>query len=267
MTPNTVEGVYEKYGSIMTPGSLSFVIWGPICVALAVFCLYHLFVAFNARVDHLSNRDLSQIGILFTVNNLAGSGWIILWSNEQLLPGIALALLQLYCLIRINLRLKIHDENRNFFSKALTQFPLSVYFAWISFAAISSISAYVVSLGWKGFGISDTQWNIMMIVFLIMLSTFVIVRRRNVSYGFVMIWFMYGIILKGQELNTQAFSPVMQMAWMGTGIVSLICLFQLIRNMAYENELHAAAEEAWIEEERVVNTYNSQSLPPTEVQP
>ena len=96
-----------------------------------------------------------------------------------------------------------------------------------------------------------------MITLLIMITVLVITTRRNVSYGLVIIWALYGIILKGQETGQ---TGVMETAWMGTGVVSLTCLTQLIRNFVYENTLNQEVPDYVDEEPAPVTVNTSESV-------
>lgn len=253
LNSNTVREITARYGSVFTPADVTYMLWGPIYLGLAAFCGYHLVVSFKHDYESLANRDIRIVGSLFAMNNIIGIAWLLAWSNDQLLLGTIFMFAQALLVWRINIRLKIHDEQRKLASKSFTQFPFSIYFAWITVAALTCLGTLLTSNGWVGMGLGLTaaQFGIVLITLTTMITVLVVILRRNVSYGLVIMWVMYGIILQRQEaaVSSPSDSDVMQMAWMGAGIISLICLYQMIRNFVHENELFAA-EDAWLREER-----------------
>jgi hypothetical protein len=235
VSERTVGDVSDQHPSFFTPAAVTFAIWGVIYAALAGFCVYHLWLAFRRDKEHAGNKDISRVGPLFAINNLATIGWLFAWTNEQFLLSVLLIAFQLVMLIAINLRLGIHDEQRNLASKAFTQFPLSLYFAWLTIATIANISVYFTTTN-INFGLTPSIWTMIVIGLTVLIAMLVVLKRRNVFYGLVIIWAMYGIILKGEQTDPTIYREVMQAAWLGTCIVSLTCIYQFIRNILIQNE-------------------------------
>ena len=227
----TVGEVSDKFPSLFTPAGVTFSIWALIYLALAAFCIYHLVRAFKNSPDDQANRDLQKIGYSFVINNLATTGWLFAWTSEQLLLSVILILIQLLTLMVIHHRLHIHDASRKIRSKFFTQFPLSIYIGWISIATIANISSYLTSINWTGWGVSAINWAITMIGIAVLLSMWIINRRKNVLFGLVVIWALYGIILKRQSINESDFEPIIMVAWGGIAIISAAVLFGLVRNL------------------------------------
>ena len=248
----TISEVSDLYPSVFTPAATTFGIWGVIYSALAVFCVYHIYTAFRRNYNDPSNRDIRDIGALFIVNNIISTAWLLVWTNNEIVNSLVLIVIQFITLLAINIRLKIHDENRKFASKACTQFPFSIYFAWITVAMLANLGVWMVSSGFA-FNLNPAEWAVILITVTIMFAVLIILIRRNVVFGLVIIWALYGIILKTQQMNSIHFEGVMETAWMGAGVVSLICLYQLIRNFVYENQLNQDVPE-YAEKEEVVSS-------------
>ena len=221
--------VSVKYDSLFTPAGVTFAIWGVIYISLIAFCIYHLYKAFSSDNEDQANSDTISIGWLFIINNVATGLWLIVWVNEALLLSVFLILIQLVTLILISIRAHISNPDRPILSKLFTQFPLSIYFGWITIAAIANISAYLVSVGWNGFGITENYWAIIMIGAATLVSLFIILVRRNFFFGIVVLWALYGIILKKNAIDEIQHESIINAAWAAFIIVLLGLIIRLIK--------------------------------------
>jgi len=221
--------VSAKYETAFAPASVTFAIWGLIYASLTAFCIFHVIKAFNSDETEQADVDIVAIGWLFIINTLATGAWLIAWINEEIALSVILILIQLITLTLISIRAHIANPERPLSTKIFTQFPLSIYFAWICVATIANISAYLVSINWNWFGISNSYWVIIMIGVTTLLSLFMIVVRRNIFFGLVILWALYGIALKREQVDEVLFQEVIKAAWAAFIIVIMsimICLFK-----------------------------------------
>ena len=188
-------------------------------------------MSYRHNINHPANVDVSHIGIWFILNNLGAAAWLLAWTNEMIAASLGLIIFQLIALIVINLRIDIHNPLRTIASKIFTQFPMSIYFGWLTIATIANTSIYLMASGWDGFGYTPIYWTRIMIGIAVFLTALVVFIRRNVFYGFVIIWALYGIILKRQSEDVYVYASVIKTAWIGLGIVGLICLIQFVKNI------------------------------------
>ena len=221
--------VSAKYDTVFTPAGITFSVWGIIYTALFIFCIYHLIKAFRENESHEANQSLIKVGWLFIINNIAISAWVVFWLNEQLIASVILMLIQLLSLIFIHVRLNILDIGKSIQGKLCTQFPLSIYFAWICIASIANISATLVGYNWNGGLISPSYWTIIMIGIATLLSIFVILVKQNVFFGLVVIWALYGIVLKRTDVDPATYGNVINAARTGIAVVFLAELIQSIK--------------------------------------
>jgi tryptophan-rich sensory protein len=226
--------ISDKYFSLFTPAGFTFAIWGIIYTCLGIFCLYHIIMAFKHDKPNPANADLETIGGLFAVNNLATAGWLIAWTREQLLLSVILIGVQLITLIAIHARLRIHNRLRNPGSKTCTEFPLSIYLGWISIATIANISVYLVATGWDGQGLSPINWTMIMVGIAILLGIIMIFTRRNIVFGAVVIWGLYGISSRLQSLQNDDYKNTVNIAWAGMVLLGLCCLIELVRGFSFK---------------------------------
>lgn len=231
LSGQTIGDVSDKYFTLFTPAGITFAIWGIIYLALSAFCIYHLVKAFKNDETHEANRAIVRMGYLFIINNLATGLWTIAWVHELLLVSVGLILVQLVTLILIQLRVGIYNPGRSLASRWFTQFPLSIFFGWICIATVANISAMLVGYNWHGFGLSPTFWTMLIIGVAAAITLFVVYKRRNPFVGLVTIWAFYGIILKHQDLNLPESPDIMTTAWVCLGLVALLVLFIVYRNL------------------------------------
>jgi hypothetical protein len=231
--------VSDNYDSIFTPAGVTFAIWGVIYTALLFFCIYHIRMAFKQEISHPANANLIRIGPWFILNNIGAASWLIVWTKGLIPASAGLIIFQLLALIIINLKLNIHDPHSKTDSKIFTQFPLSIYFGWLTIATIANISVYLLASGWKGFGLnySPIEWTRIMIGIAVFLTALVVFTRRNVFFGLVIIWALYGIILKRVFVNGTDYAAVIETAWIGLGIVAACCTIQFLKNITAKKKL------------------------------
>jgi hypothetical protein len=133
----------------------------------------------------------------------------------------------LVTLVIISIKADISNPDRPVSTKIFTHFPLSIYFAWICIATIANISAYLKSINWFAAGISDSYWVIIMIGTATLISFFIILVRRNVPFGLVVLWALYGIVLKRQQVNPIDFQIVIQAAYAAIVFILLALIIRI----------------------------------------
>jgi hypothetical protein len=141
-------------------------------------------------------------------------------------------LIQLYSLLLIQLKLNIFDSHRSFWTKAFSQFPLSIYFAWICIATIANFSVYLLSVEWNGWGLAPNLWAILLIGIATFISVFMIFVRKNVFFGLVVVWALCGILLKRQPDLTPASQTVVTAALAAMVLVFLTIGIQLLKSIS-----------------------------------
>ena len=233
--PDTMTSVSARYETFFTPASITFAIWGLIYVSLLAFCMYHLVHAFSKHADERVNQDVTKIGYLFIVNTLATTAWVYAFLGNQLLLSVGCMLIQLYSLLQIQFKLAIFDSSRSFWSKAFSQFPLSIFFAWICIATIANISVYLLSISWNGWGLAPNLWAILLIGIATFISVFMVFVRKNIFFGLVVVWALYGILLKRQPDVSAASQTVTTAALAALVLVLLTLGIQLFKKFLPNN--------------------------------
>ena len=127
------------------------------------------------------------------------------------------------------MRLGIYDRKRSTISKLFTQVPLSIYFAWITIACIANTNSYLNASGWNS-PMHEITWTVLMITITVLITVLIVMTRRNVFYGLVVIWALFGIVLKRMSEDETQYFEIIRAAWIGISIISFICVMQYARN-------------------------------------
>lgn len=228
-----VSEISAEYESLFTPEGITFSIWGIIYTLLGLFCLYHIRIAYKHDRTHAGNGELSKIGLWFIIINLASAGWLVAWVNGYLSLSVLLIIIQLVGLIAIHIRLNIYRPDKTAGVKLCTQFPLSVYLGWISIATIANISSYLVASNWNALNISPINWTIIMMNIATLLSLLIIFLKKNIYFGLVVAWGLYGIMLKRKSADEELYSNIIMTAWICIALIVMAAAVQLARNISY----------------------------------
>jgi hypothetical protein len=229
--------ISNKYATVFTPAGITFAIWGVIYLSLFGFTIYHVIKAFKDDVHSEASQAILRIDYLFIINNIATTFWVFAFTYEYLLASMILIIIQLITLLMIFIRLNLFDIDKSFYNKLFTQFPLSIYFAWLCVANVANISLYLVSIGFTQFnGLGEVEFALIMILIIIMISLYIIGSKRNVFFGLVIIWSLYGIQLKRASINPEFYKLIIQTCYFGIGLLSLICIIQLYNNYKHKKK-------------------------------
>lgn len=189
----TTGQVSDAYPNLFAPAGLTFAIWGVIYLLLAGFILYQLGLLQDRR-GAMKPHLLHKVAVLFTVSSLANVAWIFSW-HYRLIP-LSMFLMVIILLSLINIVQAIGYRHLSQREKLLVRLPFSVYLGWITVATIANATTLLVSWGWKGFGLSEPVWAIIMIFTGTLIGGATTLRNRDAAYGLVLVWAYLGIILK-----------------------------------------------------------------------
>jgi benzodiazapine receptor len=185
--------ISDSNPTLITPAGYVFSIWGIIYVLLAVFVIYQ---ALPSQEEKEFRRKIGWLFVLSCVFNIV---WLFLWQYELLAVSVLVMFLLLVSLILIYLRLDIGKAIVPMRERLAVHLPFSVYLGWITIATIVNVSAALVSSGWDGAGISQETWAIVIVIVASIITILVIVTRRDIAYGLVVIWALVGIAAKQSE--------------------------------------------------------------------
>lgn len=184
----TTGGVSDSFPNLFAPAVITFSIWGLIYLLLGGYLLYQL-------TSKTINQKISvPINTWFIVSSLVNSVWIFAWHYRVMWATVLLMLALLVSLIKIADTLGKEKLSRR--EKLLYKIPFGVYFGWITVATIANITAFLVSLGWNGFGLPESTWMIVVLFVGFVISTWRMQKDSNIAYGLVPVWAYFGIWFK-----------------------------------------------------------------------
>jgi len=187
--------ISDLYPTLITPAGFTFAIWGVIYFLLGVFVFYQALPSQREKEYH------KQIGWLFVLISIANIVWIFLWQYRLLTLTVPVMFVLLIGLILIYTRLGIGKTRVPLKERIAIHLPFSVYLGWITIASIANIAVALVSANWEGLGISPETWAIIIIIIALLLTLTVIATRKDIAYGLVIVWALFGVVSKQTNPN------------------------------------------------------------------
>jgi hypothetical protein len=178
--------VSDKNFTLITPAGYTFAIWGIIYTLLGLFVIYQ-------ALPSDKGKTAEKVGWFFVLSCIANICWLFLWQFEYLTLSVVLMFLLFASLLMAYLRLGISKSPVSWRERIAVHAPFGVYFGWITIASIANVAAALVSLGWDGFGLSAETWGILVVIIALLITTLVVLTRRDVAYGLVIVWALIGI--------------------------------------------------------------------------
>jgi hypothetical protein len=189
---NSSGEVSDAYPNLFAPAGLTFAIWGLIYLLLIGYILYENdIIKDKSRQSPESTR---RIGQYFIISSLANSVWIFSWHYRQLPLSLILISVILLSLIAIHLELQklVLTTKQKFFLKL----PFSIYFGWLTVATIANVTTLLASLHFKGFGIPEPYWMVVVLLVSLAITGTVVLKSKDAAYGAVIVWAYAGILNK-----------------------------------------------------------------------
>ncbi len=186
--------ISDAYPNFFAPAGPAFSIWGLIYLLLGAYVIYQ-FVNKDQKTESLLNK----INPFFIASSLANILWIFAWHYDYIALSVLIMATLLILLIKIADILR--KEQFSSLEKLFIRAPFSVYFGWITVAAIANITVFLVSTGWNGFGIADYVWTSIVLLVGALIGIVRMSKDKNIPYGLVLIWAYFGILLKHLSFN------------------------------------------------------------------
>ncbi len=205
----TTGEISDRFEVYFVPAGYVFSIWGLIYLALIGFAIY------QALPSQRNDSRLARIDPFFVVSCIANASWIVAWHYEQFALSVLFMLLLLISLIVIYLHLGIgRGHVATGAERWLLHVPFSLYLGWITVATVANITTFLEYIGWGAWGIPEPSWSAIMMVVGLIITTLMMLRRRDVAYGLVIIWAYIGI-----AVNFPGVPVVNMVAWLGAALV------------------------------------------------
>ena len=202
----TIGNVSDSLNTLFTPAGYAFSIWGIIYLFLLGFIIYQSRSLFKKVRD---DEFILKIGWYFVLSCVANVLWITFWLYGYVNFSVLCIFVLLYSLLKIILNNKMELWDAPISIIVFLWWPFVIYSGWITVASIVNVSAYLMDIGWDGFGISETTWAIIMIIIAGIINLLVIWKRNMREFGLVGIWALAAIAVANWEINqTVAYAAI-----------------------------------------------------------
>ncbi|MDJ0597726.1 MAG: tryptophan-rich sensory protein [Crocosphaera sp.] len=199
---------------LITPASYAFAIWGLIYLGLISFAIY------QALPNNKNNSYLQKTNYYLVISSLAQILWVFLFLSRFFVLSTLAMLAILVPLILLYLKLEISLKSLPKKEKWLVNFPISVYFGWITVATIVNVALALYWIKWNGFGISQMTWTIMMSIIAAIIGILIIIRRKDSVYCGVLVWALIAITIR--HLDTLPIAVTSGLCAAILGVMSLL---------------------------------------------
>lgn len=181
--------ISKRYENLFTPAPFTFGIWGVIYLLLTGFVLYQA-GAFKKADER--EKLVSRIGGWFAASSVLNILWLVTWHYNMILLSTLMIFGLLVALIVLVKR--VRNERPGTFGFAFGQAPFSLYFGWVTVAAVANVCVLLVKGGFSGFGLSNELWTIIVLLLGALILGAVITREKDWVYGLAAVWAYIGIL-------------------------------------------------------------------------
>jgi len=216
----------NQYPNLFTPAGLTFSIWGIIYLWLAVWIAYQIAALFRPALAARVEPMIDKIGWLFVATCVFNVSWIFAWHWEQLILSVIIMLGFLVTLLRLNETMGVGRSKATNLEKWIAHWPFGIYQGWITVATIANVTALLVGNDWRGGGLSETFWAILMIMVGAAAAIFILFRQNNLGHGLAVVWALFGIYLKRNGAPEIGSELVSIAALAAMGLVLLITVLR-----------------------------------------
>ncbi|MDH8677508.1 tryptophan-rich sensory protein [Fusibacter bizertensis] len=187
----TTGEVSDRYANLFAPTGFTFAIWGLIYLALGGFIIFQWRDAFYSPETSVM---VIQLRKWFSLSSLANGLWIVMWHYDELAISVFMMFIILFCLIKsINL---IHSAKLTTSERIWIHKPFSLYFGWITIASIANVTTFLTKQHFVLFNFTEELTTSIVLVLGALVTTIVLMKFKDLTYGMVALWSYYGILFK-----------------------------------------------------------------------
>lgn len=209
--------ISDRFQVYFVPAGYVFSIWGLIYIGLIALAV------FQALPSQRQNPRMRATGWWIILGGLANISWIFFWHYELFPLSLVAMLVLLAALIITYLRLGTGKTQASSGETWAVRVPISIYLGWITVATVANVTDVLYYLNWGGFGITPEIWMAIILAAVLVIAGLVILTRRDIAYGLVILWALVGISVKHAAVPLVANST-----WVTFGLVALTLLLALL---------------------------------------
>lgn len=185
----TTGEVANQYDNLILPAGYVFSIWGLIYLWLAVFVVWQL------KRGGIRDIVRNKISWFFMISALFNVLWLLAWHTAGTSVALKVMILYIITVALIYLRLS-GDWRKDRNAVMIAVVPFSILLAWLSFALVANITAFLLDVGWDRYGLSEGTWATIIILMTLALAQAFLWIRKDVFASLVFVWAWTGIIAR-----------------------------------------------------------------------
>lgn len=182
------------YPNAIVPVGATFSIWGVIYLAVGGWTVAQ-FTRSGARLG-------AAVAPLFALTSVWNAGWLLAW--HYLYPGLSVVVMGALLTTLVLLHLRLEREGAAAWPHALARAAFGLYLGWILVATVVNLTAWLVSLGWEGWGLPDGAWGALVAGVGVGVAASVQRRFANPWVGTASAWGFAGTAAAGVAAGAQA---------------------------------------------------------------
>ena len=183
-------GKYYESMTMISPVEYTFLIWAPIFIGMLAFSIFQsLPKNKNSKLLDKLLLPVLLINVCNSMSQYTSFGWNIL-----VVIGLLIGLVIAFVVIQRFKQISV-------ISFWYVEFPLSIFFGWITIALVVATSQNLVYFKWDAFGLPDEVWACLMITVAAIIGFIIFKNYKSYVYSFVLIWALLGIIINNYPQN------------------------------------------------------------------
>ena len=187
LSGDSIGVIANRYPNYFLPASWVFGIWGLIYLLLAAFTV------FQALPGAAATRAVRSLGWRWAASGVLNVGWIAAFAFARFGLAMVIMLALLVTLVQIVERLHAEADANTMGEALCVRLPFGLYLSWISVAVIANTFQYAHVVQWKGFGVPEVTWSVIMMVVATVLGWAMVVHRGIWTFPPTVAWAIYGI--------------------------------------------------------------------------
>jgi hypothetical protein len=178
---------------LLTPANYVFTVWALIYLGLLTLAVTQILPGGRDNPRFVKARVPLLVNVAF---NFA---WLVVWGTLNTPLSLLMILGQFLSAIWIFLSLGANTPKLARGAEGFVQIASGAYVAWLTLATVLNTACVLVFYKWDGWGISDANWTVVMMVVAALIGLFEIRVWRNVALSGVFTWAFAGIALRAGQ--------------------------------------------------------------------
>jgi len=149
-------GALAADATLIAPATQAFSIWSVIYLGLLAYAVWQFLPGQSAAARH------RRIGYWVAASLILNAAWILSIQFDLLPLSVPIIVILLAVLLRILLDLTAMPATTRL-DALITDGTLGLYLGWVAIATAANVTAFLVTIGFTGFGLPPELWSVLVI--------------------------------------------------------------------------------------------------------